>query len=668
MNHRTFFVKLAVLALALIFSNTVSGKASENPIRQDTRPALTFCATEPPGLGSFPDVNVVFRAFDQNLNPINDLSPKEIRISENGQSPIPLQNGVQINSNDLGIDFHIIINKGNRTDQSIVRDVLNTFLRYYDQNKDQVFIYTDDGNSLVRYYTPGVGIPLTQVVTEFPTDRVPGYRVMDTAVRGVLSDIEADKNKCQRQKFMFLLMGDEAISGDNFSEYSERALIANTKIIVFHVPTKGSLDFEDAYRSFAEQSSGLYVSIVNDEVSKFFGSLAAYRQTYEAKFRSTSGESGQRVLSFYYQGLNYPDQGIGSYSISLLPPQVTVVIPSIVERTALEVADVGYIYDIKDVDATIQVTFPDQFPRGIETIALIFNQPGKPELRIPVDIISSTGDTYKFKWPLGDIGDSRQTDLFIKAELVDELDIVATSPDASATVISHVPLTKVVQRYYLYLAVGVILVLLVMMALMWRRIKNSAVGQRITSVVENVRKTLVGGGPRGKPLASLRIIDGPQNMINQELKIYTESVKLGRDPQKADMTFYSPEAKSSISGLHARIERVNGSWRIVAVSQSGSETFIDDNAIPFNEPQPLQNGKTVRLGYLAQQPIVFIFSTLIADSPSRITDVRKTEIETEYRKTDISGETIKSEPSQIKPQPQRQEDVDNIFDEFRNRK
>lgn len=661
MNYRNYLVKISVYVFIFVlsFSIATSGLAAENLPRQDANAAYNFCVAETPGAGSFPDVDIVFRAFDQGLNPINNLAAKDIRISENGQSPVQLQDGMQINSLGLGIDFHIIVNKGNRTDQAIAKNILTSFLRYYDQGKDQVYIYTDDGNSLVRYFTPSLGIPLTQVITDYPTDRVSGFRVMDAAIRGVLSDIEADKAKCQKQKFIFLLLGDDTISENNFLEYSERVLLANTKIIVFHIPTEnGGMRLEDSYRNFAEQSGGKYVSAANDDVSPFLSTLSSYRQSYEVQYRSVSGDSGQRTISFVYQGVNYAAQGDNIYTLNMLPPQVTVTIPSIVERTAIEVADIGYIYDIKDVEATLQVTFPDQFPRKVETLALIVNQAGRPELRIPVEIISSTGDTYKFKWTFGDIGDARQTDLSLKVEIVDELGNASVSPETPAIVISHIPLIKIVQRYYLYVALGIILVLLIALALMWRRIKNSAVGQRITSVVQNVRKTLVGAA-RGKPLASLRIIEGPQNMLNQELKIYTESVKLGRDPQKADMTFYGTDVNSSISGLHARIERVNQSWRLVALSTSRSETFVNDDPISFNDPYQLSSGQVVRLGYTAQQPVVFEFIELAQMS------VRKTE--TNPRITDVRSDTMPIQPKQSNKKNQSLGQDDDIFNEYRDR-
>lgn len=194
------------------------------------------------------------------------------------------------------------------------------------------------------------------------------------------------------------------------------------------------------------------------------------------------------------------------------------------------------------------------------------------------------------------------------------------------------------------------------------------VGVRVTSFVEGVRKTFIGGGKRGKPLAILKITDGPPAMIGQELKIYTEVIKLGRDPQRADMVFYGPDTNSSISGLHALLERVNNAWRIVSVSQSRSETFVEEIAIPFNEPYPLQNGQTIRLGYLAKQPVIFKFAEI--KTASKNNPQKSMADEFDYRKTDVRDDTmpadfpiISRKKQEIKPQPDH---GDDIFNEFRD--
>lgn len=151
-------------------------------------------------------------------------------------------------------------------------------------------------------------------------------------------------------------------------------------------------------------------------------------------------------------------------------------------------------------------------------------------------------------------------------------------------------------------------------------------------------------------------------MINQELKIQTESIKLGRDPQKADMTFYGANVNSSLSGLHAQIERVNQAWRIVPLSTSGSETFINDDP-PFNEPTPLHNGQIIRLGYPAQQPVVFEFTDLSQSLRQTESSPRVTE---KPRTTDVGNGTL-SQPKRPSSGSQSDGQNDNIFDEYRDR-
>jgi hypothetical protein len=675
MKHYTFS-KFAVFTLVfVILFSTVSAKGiSEARYRQEEVPAVNFCISEAPIVSNFPAVNLVFRAFDQNLRPISDVPAQNIRISENGQTPVPISGNMQVNSLGLGVDFYILVDKGNRTDQGSAKSVLDTFVTYDDPTKDQVFIYTDESNRATPYFAPGNGAVIDQAVIDFPTGRIGNYRTADGAVGSILSDINAGFNKCQKPKFLFLILGDDAItSAEKIAEFTLSAKSSNTILVLFHTPTASGEVGNDSYRSLVEDNGGYYVDVSQSGASPFLSLLASYRQSFSVSYNSTNGSSGRHDLAFSYEGVPVPTQGANSYQIGLLPPQVSLVIPSTtIERTAIKTVKKGYVYDKTDDIASVQAIFPDEFHRKIESIVLIINQSGKPELRIPVKITSSAGDIYQVKWSLGDLGDGNRADLSIRTEIVDELGMTAvSSPDVPVIVLSHIPLNLLAERYYNYILLGIVVLLLFIMLIMRRKMSQlmSGVGAGVKAVVEGVRKTLVGGGKRGKPLATIKIMDGPPTMIGQELKIYTEVVKLGRDPQRADMTFYTPDVNSSISGLHARIERVNGAWRIVAVSQSGSETFVDDYAIPFNEPQSLQSGQTVRLGYLAQQPIVFTFDILGVIDPVGKTDIGNVQ---DYRKTDVSNNTMPvglkmsgKKREEIKPQQQGQDD--DIFNEFRDR-
>jgi hypothetical protein len=115
-----------------------------------------------------------------------------------------------------------------------------------------------------------------------------------------------------------------------------------------------------------------------------------------------------------------------------------------------------------------------------------------------------------------------------------------------------------------------------------------------------------------------------------------------------------------VSGLHAILERVNGKWRLVAVSQSRSETFVDNYAIPFNDPIYINSGQQVRLGYLAQQPVVFEFQTQVS-SGTEINDPRKTDV---GDKTTPIGLIKIDKDQEEKIKQDATSDKESLFDEY----
>jgi len=637
---------------------------------------LNLCITDIPITGGFPTVKINFRAFDQALNPVNNISDQDLRVSENGQPALPTDSGMQSNALGLGVDFYFVIDRGNRTDQSLVKSILDTFVGNYNDSKDTAKVVVDDGNGAQIYFPSPTATKLSTAIANFPTTKVGSPRFADEAVRYVLNDINSSFNTCQKAKILFLIVGDDAITKELVPEVVQGIKKSFTKIIVFHIanPRDGSFGSRSYYEQMAVDSGGQYLQIVpTGDMGRFiFNTIASYRQSYTASYRTQNGSSGSHEITLFYKGANIPTKGSNTYTVTVLQPTATLEAPTSVERAAKQLVDTGYLYDETSKTLTVKVDFPDGYKRDISSKGtLIISRSGQGDLSLPIDLVPISDTSYQFAWDLASVGDQPRSDVALRVELVDELALTFASQDTPVTVLNHIPFSLMTERYLVYIMAGIVFLLVIALIVMWRKLGNLAVRGReaISNVAGAVRKTIMGGGKRGKPLASLKIIDGPPSMINQELKVFSESVKLGRDPQKADMTFYAPDANSSISGLHARIEKVNGRWRIVALSQSGSETFIDDMAIPFNEPQPLHSGQTIRLGYLAQQPVVFTFTSeasneVAADAP-RITEM-------DYRKTQVAGmdpaDSINISTDKKEALKQSSKDTtDDIFDEFRDR-
>lgn len=673
-----FFFKMTFLFLVIffLFISPQPGTAlNENSPAFQSESAFNFCITDVPVTGTYPEVKINFRVFDNELNPVGLLSDKDLRVSENGLAPIPFESVSKNSSQTVGIDYYVLIDRGNRTDQDQVMLFLNSFLaNMYDETRDVAQIFTDEDNLTTQLYPSPAFNNLSQAVANFPTVKVGSPRLADNALRSIMDNIDGSFNTCQKPRILFLVVGDNAISENLAADISVRARRSFTKIFLYHTanPYDKAYNSRSYYEKMVVDAGGQYIQIVSggDAARLVSEAIAGYRQSYTGVYRTNNGASGSHDISFVYKGENILAKGATSYTINLLSPQISLVVPSIIERTAKQSIDTGYVYDKTSQMVSVSVAFPDGFPRAVSSVGtLVISGSESGETRNSIVLIPTSGDIYQFNWDLADIGDNVRKDLVIKVELSDETGLSFNSPDVSVAILNHIPLNLMWERYLVYIMLGIVLLLFIALLAMRRRMGTLMARGRdvFTNVVDVIRKTEI-FGRQSKALAVIKIVDGPPAMINQELKIFTESVKLGRDPQKADMTFHSPDTKSSVSGLHARIEKVNGNWQITAVSQSRSETFVDEVAIPFNNPQPLRNGQKIRLGYHAQQPVTFIFNTDVSNITMDDTlatgsyDVRKTEIVSEP----ANVVKISSEKREVVKQ-QSKEDTDSFFDEFRDR-
>lgn len=627
--------------------------------------SATFCLLNIPSAGTFPKVNLEFRVFDNSLVPVQNIVGQDIQISENGATPVSLSNGLQSNAQGVGLDFYVLINRSNRTDQAAVKTGLNSFLNAYVSEKDNFFIYTDDSvnHGAREYYVPDPTKSLVETITDYPTANSRNYFTADKSVLDVLAKVEGN-NTCQRPRFLILFLGDGMVDDNLLTQVLQRVQESNTKLILFHVPTVsgGKLNDASRYRSVTQQG-GFYFSSLDDNSNAFVSITSPYRQSFSTSYNSNLGDDGVHDVAFLYHGTRVSTEGNTQYSTTILPPTIALHVPSTVERTAQQVTDTGYTYDNTSATLTVDVSFPDGILREInkKAVLTITKDGGLSENR-EVTLSKVSDNEYQLIWNFGNLGDEQQQSFSLQLNITDSFDLPSASEASPSIVLSYVPMNLMAERYIVYILLVVVFVLSVLMVIIWRR--GGRVVQGVKNIGEQIRKTIVGGGKRGKPLASLHVTAGPPDVLNQDLTIYTERVNLGRDPQQADLTFYSPGAKTSISSLHARIERMNGTWRIVAVSNSQSQTFVDNESIPFHQPYTIHDGQKIRLGYPAMQPVEFEFHT---DMPDEEDVLRKTEVNmTDINKTDVSSDTMPLGSFEAgETELGGLDDADDIFDEFR---
>lgn len=627
------FIPLLLGWLVLSSPQTSAIARQDDSLARQTAGSGTLCIVDVPDTTAFPVVSLNIKILDGDLQPGINLTNNDLRFYENNKTEIRPLPGADIRplSRLSGISYYILADTGNRTDQGIVKSILQNFSSYYINQTDKLKIFTNPANQPYLYYSSEGGTTLSQAISDFPTDKDSKIRQVTSTLFKILDEIELAPMDCSKTKVLILIVGDEALPEKDFSRIKERLQALPVKFILFHVPNikTNELKNQALYSSFAQQVKGSYHRILLGDDVRLFVSPALepmidYRQIYAVSYRSNVGLSGLRQITAAYKGSPMEAQGFASYSVQLQPGLVSWTgDKTITMRDGVQAAE----------KFQINVSWPDGYPRELGPNALlhVMDENGKEDVvSLPLEKVESH---YQIEWSFGGrMTDSTNT-FTIQAEVFDEFGESMRTPKNVLTVnvLAATPTPMLsnggisaITPWWVYALVGgiafVFLAILILFLVLWKKLGDISLNgvQNLAGMakqgLQNIQKTIVGGGKNRKPVAVLRIMDGPKKLIGQDLKVTTEHITVGRDPQRTNYTFYDLETSTSVSGVHAIIERVNGNWRIVAVSESKSETFVNGEAIDFQQPVPLQSGDIVRLGYLAQQPVEFQFVTDLAGS------------------------------------------------------
>lgn len=684
---------LSLLGLFLIFATSFF--ASPPAVTaQTSRENAKLCMLGYSSLETFPEMQVSFRAFDTKSTFVpQNLIAGDVVLVDNGQQITPR---TLKPISDLGLNLIFVIDEGNRTNSSITQAIIQRFTdRFMVDGLDKVTIFTTLTDA--RRTNPYLLLDTTnsKSVVEAAVKAISkgsiDYLPVTKAYREAISKIRSENLNCKTPTMILMVVGrDEVATAVDVQQITSDAASVGMPVHIIQ-SDKNGFGNTDNYMQITTATGGLYYQVPGNLTQEFtimdqpvFNILKEQRTRYEAAYRSING-SAEHMVSINWAGLVVStSENTIRFNIQLTKPVVNILTPVDgyqITRTAQQRIETGYVYDVDSLPVQFEISWQDQKPRLVNSADFIVTTSAGPKTvgtLYPKDIYN-----VQFNWDLREFIQEGQSGVTLQVRVVDEYGFEGLSNPVQVKILNVIPmeLTKQaenpVTRYVLYGLAGLVWVLLVLLIVFWRRLnkfmKSGAIGQ----VVDKVRKTIVGGS-RKNPLAVLIVLDGPQRLLNKEMKIYTESVTLGRDPQQADFTFFS-DSNSSISGLHTKLERSNGQWRIVGISKSGNETFVDDEAIPNFHPQPIHSGQRIRMGYEGQQPVELEFrvsSAVSADTDS--TTSRKTKVGQQtvsngmFGNTDFdfSNDGNGSHPDQAPSSTQSDAaDVsDSIYARFRDRK
>lgn len=650
----------------------------------------------------FRTIELEARVEGLNRHTLTGLTSSSLRVQENNvEYPIT---EVQWMPNRNGIQLAIIVDVGRPTNQEMVKRILLDFgTNYMADGLDQVSLYISDPseknpknylllnttskqsfiNTVNRLQDSNLTRPSSYTD---PLNRLFLY-VFDELKQQALQN----KNGCEKFSAVWALS-----APDNFVPLSKREpfvramMEAKTPVYLIQISNPGTIyNLQDGDRQIAQQSGGDAFTISadakdNSALKGLFSQLQQERGIYMLKYQTGQDNSGDHVVELLLPGQKDAAAfATQTYTIKLQPPVIEMLSPlsgARLERKAVEQPGQPLVFDQETQVVEFKISWPDGHKRVIKSTRLeLMTETGTNTINTAATL---TDEIYQFRWKI-DVNNPGETPIIFQVKVVDEFDKEWSGDPISMTIVNQIESPQVdPTRNWMFYAVlgfaGLVVVLLGVLGwALWmirkqipKIVKEGGVGR----LASEVRKTLIGGGRR-KVLAEFIIRQGPANLINQHLKVSTESVRLGRDPRKADFTFFE-DSNSSISGLHCRVERFGGSWRVVAVSESGNETFIDESPIPFNQPVPIRSGQVIRMGYPAQQPVELEF-VVVEPVASAVDDPRKTDVlrDPDAKKTEV-GPQVPGGAMPFGPGPMpisqdaknvsRGSDDDSDFDSFRD--
>ncbi len=644
---------------------------------------------------AFPVVALEARVEDVNGHTLSSLTPSALKVQENDvEYPV---NGLEWLPKRNGVKLAIIVDIGKPTELLTVKRILLDFgANYMLEGVDEITLYVSDPDEKDPKNYRVLNATTSKQAFVSAVNRLPDSNSgkpatytdpLNRLFLHVFEELKQQPGDCQKFSAVWALS-----SPDNFvpehkrPDFMNAMIEAKTPVYLIAISKMGRTPFlKDKDQQMVIQSGGQYFEVKVEDVDNaalkdLFLQLEQERGIYALGYQTRQKNNGDHRVEVLLPGQkDAPAFATKTYSIDLQPPVIEMVSPlpeTRLERTAVRQPDQPLVFDKETQVVEFNVSWPDGRARRIDSARLELTTPNGTKTISTAAILSQ--NVYQFAWKI-DIDDEGETPVSFQVKIVDELGQEWSGNSVGMTIVNIIqpPPVEIMRSWMFYALLGVVgLVIVLFVVLGWALLmlrkqipgllKEGGMGR----LVSEVRKTIIGGGRR-KVLAEFIVRQGPVNLINQHLKVSTESVRLGRDPRKADFTFFE-DANSSISGLHCRVERFGGSWRVVAVSESGNETFIDGVPIPFNQPVPIRSGQVIRMGYAAQQPVELEF-VVMESSPSEVDDPRKTDVlrDPDAKKTEV--EPLKPGGLGFGPGPMRMpgsktnETMDDTdFDAFRD--
>jgi hypothetical protein len=412
-------------------------------------------------------------------------------------------------------------------------------------------------------------------------------------------------------KFSVIVLFTSGMRGD-LDEVAARAAAAGIPIHVVLVRDRESRIWAEALQPLAEATLGGFWALYQDrDLTPLFTEITGWRQQTALTYHSTSVSNAPRhVVLALTSGANV-FEAEARYTVSSLPPQLTVVSPAAGEtivRGDPEIAAAAQEAEPQYVLVTAEVFWPDGFPRQVQA-QLVVDGLAVGEAEIIEGQLVGT-------WDVRDYRSRDGTPAILEFDVTDELGFRVVSRPITVTVEyagrggwlipdSAVLAIVLILAFLALVAGGVVLVRRGSLLPGLRQ-----AGQEVVDFVERVTGRRTAHVARG-------FLVPTEGMERSELKAYEifGTTAIGRSRRHADLLFHIRDEDSPISRLHCTLLDEDDHFAL-RDEDSANGTFVNGEKLEPLIPRALQDGDLIDVALVERGGIRFVFQLARPDGSS----------------------------------------------------
>lgn len=573
----------------------------------------------------FPNISFTLRAIDASNHVIPDLTAANMPVFENGKT-VPSKDVRVTPHTDGPLSIVYVVDLGSQSNYPNILEALRLSIsRLVDGG---TFVDGRDTVRLLVRENPGSGDRTSSKVGptskgrelvdfvasyNFPRSagRTKGLKGIDDAVSG-MDKVVAEPGIKDAAIIFISRSIEDPIASVAATGAQNTASDAKGKYIIIHsVQTDPSLPDQQPLQLAALGSEGKFVKLAPNaagaSMDNIYQALTAQRTYYTVSYVSPSGSSGSRSIT-----VGTPEKQtegrIGQYSVTVAPPLVTLTPQSsILRRTPIPgVTGSQNPYSPLSIRATVNVAWTDNITRSVQKVEYSVNgvvkdtktaadfSPGSTSVEVVADISDITKPGTNITTLTVRVVDALGAEASAQERITVEV-VAPVVPTSTPTPIvsGDSPIIPIVAVVVVFLLLAIILILLL------TRRRGGA-----TAAAPGQARNAAAATPA---LATLFVLQGPPNILNQQLRLTKNSTVMGRDA-KCDLSFYAGQP-SSVSSVHAVVAMSADGAFSIKDNGSTNGTQVNGEKLKVGVQAPLRDGDEITLGNPANRGVKLRFAS-----------------------------------------------------------